>query len=55
MPMVEQGLLVEWIDISSEQSLLELYDWRIPVLRRLDNGDELAWPFEAAQIVAFLR
>ncbi|MGA9703107.1 glutaredoxin family protein [Pseudomonas sp.] len=55
MPLVEHGLLVELVDIADPDDLTEVYGLRIPVLRRVDNGNELDWPFDAAQIVAFLR
>ncbi|MFL7962884.1 Glutaredoxin-like domain [Pseudomonas sp. NFIX10] len=55
MPFVEHGLLVELVDISERQAWVDDYGLRIPVLRRLDTGAELDWPFEAEQIVTFLR
>ncbi|GAB3393420.1 glutaredoxin family protein [Azotobacter armeniacus] len=55
IPFVENGLLVELVDIAEDESRVARYGLRIPVLRRLDNGDELNWPFEAEQVVAFLR
>ncbi|WP_339409807.1 glutaredoxin family protein [Pseudomonas sp. EA_35y_Pfl2_R5] len=55
MPFVEHGLLVELIDIAEHEHLVEDYGLRIPVLRRSDTGAELNWPFEAEQIVEFLR
>ncbi|MES2821538.1 MAG: glutaredoxin family protein [Pseudomonadota bacterium] len=55
MPFVEHGLLVELVDIAEHQELIDDYALRIPVLRRVDNGDELEWPFEAAQLATFLR
>ena len=49
LPLVEQGYtVVELIDISEDESLLERYGVRIPVLggRDLDgNWQELPWPF----------
>lgn len=54
MPMIERGLLVELIDISADEALCERYAGATPVLRRMDTGAELGWPFEAEQIVAFL-
>jgi hypothetical protein len=54
MPWVELGLLVELIDIVDHPQLLETYGQHIPVLRRLDTGAELAWPFEPEQISRFL-
>lgn len=55
LPLVEHGLLVELVDISVSEALVEDYGLRIPVLRRVDTGAELDWPFEVEQIVAFLR
>ena len=55
MPLVEHGLLVELIDIAGSEALFEAYGLRIPVLRRVDTGAELGWPFDTEQIVAFLR
>ncbi|HWV10798.1 MAG TPA: glutaredoxin family protein [Pseudomonas sp.] len=55
MPFVERGLLVELVDIADDEALVETYGLRIPVLRRSDTGAELNWPFEAEQVVAFLR
>ncbi|AMZ71828.1 MULTISPECIES: glutaredoxin family protein [Pseudomonas] len=54
MPLVEHGLLVELVDISEREAWVDSYGLRIPVLRRLDTGAELDWPFEAEQIVKFL-
>ncbi|MHA6493546.1 glutaredoxin family protein [Pseudomonas borbori] len=55
MPIVEHGLLVELVDIAEQESQLEAYGLRIPVLRRCDTGAELDWPFDADQVVNFLR
>lgn len=55
MPLVEHGLLVELVDIAEDgPGLVEAYGLRIPVLRRMDTGVELDWPFDAEQVVAFL-
>lgn len=54
MPFVENGLLVELVDIAEDESQADRYGLRIPVLRRLDNGGELDWPFEAEQVATFL-
>ncbi|CAE6927307.1 MULTISPECIES: glutaredoxin family protein [Pseudomonas] len=54
IPFVEHGLLVELIDIAEHEEWVEQYALSIPVLRRVDTGAELNWPFEAEQIVAFL-
>ncbi|WP_112194273.1 glutaredoxin family protein [Pseudomonas sp. LG1E9] len=55
MPLVERGLLVELVDITDPADLTEAYSLRIPVLRRVDTGAELDWPFDTEQVVAFLR
>ncbi len=55
MPFVENGLLVELIDIAEREDWVETYGLRIPVLRRVDTGAELNWPFEAVQVVSFLQ
>lgn len=55
MPLVEHGLMVELVDIAESDALFEQYGLSIPVLRRCDTGGELGWPFDAEQVVAFLR
>ncbi len=55
MPLVDHGLLVELVDIAGPEDLTEAYGLRIPVLRRLDTGAELDWPFDTDQVVTFLR
>ena len=55
MPLVEHGLMVELIDIADSDALFEAYGLRIPVLRRVDTGAELGWPFDADQVVNFLQ
>ncbi|MBD8150358.1 glutaredoxin family protein [Pseudomonas fluorescens] len=55
MPLVEHGLLVELVDITDPVDVTEVYGLRIPVLRRVDTGAELDWPFDTEQVVAFLR
>lgn len=54
MPLVEHGLLVELVDIGDNERLFENYALRIPVLRRLDTGAELDWPFSVERVVSFL-
>lgn len=38
---------IECIDIADDDGLLEQYGARIPVLRRIADGAELGWPFDA--------
>ena len=55
MPLVyEDGLLVELVDIADSEEMVEAYSLRIPVLRRVDTGAELDWPFDIDQVVHFL-
>lgn len=54
MPLIEHGLLVELVDIAEQETLNDAYSLRIPVLRRVDTGAELDWPFDTAQVVTFL-
>jgi hypothetical protein len=55
MPLVEHGLMVELVDIAEDEGMNEAYGLRMPVLRRTDTGAELDWPFDAGQVVEFLR
>ena len=43
------------VEISESEPLLIAYGIRIPVLRREDNKAELNWPFNAQDVVQFLR
>lgn len=54
LPFVEHGLLVELVDIADDPRHFDDYSLRIPVLRRTDTGEELDWPFEAAQVASLL-
>ncbi len=47
-------ITAEHIDIVADDDLLEKYGVRIPVLKRLDTGAELGWPFDAESVVQFL-
>ncbi len=47
-------LAAEYIDIASDDALLERYGTRIPVLRRVDDGAELGWPFDARALKEFV-
>lgn len=44
------GRPVRLREIADDEALLERYGVRIPVLRRLETGAELDWPFDAAAI-----
>lgn len=43
------------IDIADDDMLLERYGLLIPVLRLEKNGSELHWPFNAAELHAWLQ
>jgi hypothetical protein len=47
---------IQWknIEITEDLLLLENYGIKIPVLKRLDNNAEIAWPFTATDIETFL-
>ena len=47
-------LLIEKIEITDSEALVERYGVHIPVLRRKDNQQELFWPFNKASLSAFL-
>ena len=46
---------VKLVDISEDETLLAIYELRIPVLQRQDTKAELNWPFTSADIIEFLR
>jgi glutaredoxin len=50
------GVEAAHIDIAEEEDddLIEKYGVRIPVLKRLDTGGELGWPFDAEAVARFL-
>lgn len=50
----ELGIQAEYVDIADDDELLEKYGIRIPVLKRVDTGAELGWPFDAAAVSRFL-
>jgi len=55
MPLVDENCwLVELVDIADSEEMVEAYSLRIPVLRRVDTGAELVWPFDTEQVVHFL-
>jgi hypothetical protein len=43
------------VEIADDVELLERYGRRIPVLRRLETGEELDWPFDAAAVQRLLE
>ena len=49
------GIVLEMIDISASDELVEIYGIRIPVLRFQDYEEELGWPFTAGEFLQFAR
>ncbi len=47
-------LRITYFNVHKEPSLRHQYGARIPVLKRNDTAEELAWPFDIAQLSAFL-
>jgi len=50
----EIGIEADHVDVVEDDELLEKYGFRIPVLKRVDTGAELGWPFDALAISRFL-
>jgi hypothetical protein len=48
------GLSWQTIDIAEDDVLIERYGTRIPVLSRVDNDDELDWPFPKEEIMQLI-
>lgn len=46
----QTGMAIGLVEIADDAELLERYGVRIPVLRRLETGGELDWPFDATAI-----
>ncbi len=49
-----QDCVVEAQDIAQSDALIEQYGVRIPVLVCENSGQELGWPFDADQLLAFV-
>ena len=54
LPFVGGEASVELLDIVESEEWLQRYSLLIPVLRRLDSGAELNWPFDQGQVATFL-
>lgn len=46
---------IELIDIVESEELIQQYGIRIPVLSQMGEKKELGWPFDYAQLLAFLN
>ena len=53
--LLEVGIEADYVDIADDDELLEKYGIRIPVLKRVDTGAELGWPFDAVAVLRFLE
>ncbi|RDV25964.1 glutaredoxin family protein [Alteromonas aestuariivivens] len=49
------SLDIEKFNIREDTQLYHLYAVRIPVIKRLDNGEELGWPFDLTRLEQFLK
>lgn len=45
---------VDLVDIAYDDELMARYALKIPVLRDVASGRELAWPFDQAALAAFI-
>lgn len=52
--LVQLGIEAEHIDIVDDDELMECYGTRIPVVKRLDSGSELGWPFDVEALQRFI-
>ncbi|WP_200834024.1 glutaredoxin family protein [Nitrincola tapanii] len=50
-----QDFEVDWVEIAYDDTLMQTYAERIPVLRHPASGQELGWPFDCDQLQKFLR
>lgn len=48
---------LEWstIEIAEDPNLLSLYELKIPVIKRVDSGNEISWPFTSNQIIQLIK
>lgn len=53
--LAQMGIEAEHIDIVDDDALLECYGTRIPVVKRMDDGSELGWPFDVAALQRFIE
>lgn len=48
-------LHVSSVDIATDEELVSLYGIRIPVIRRIEDGQELGWPFNRVELALFIN
>jgi hypothetical protein len=49
-----QQIAVELVDIAESDELMDAYALHIPVLRHVETGADLGWPFDGMQVQAFV-
>jgi Glutaredoxin-like domain (DUF836) len=49
------GVTIEMIDIAEQEQWQESYAIRIPVLYHPETRKELAWPFDKADVIQFIK
>jgi glutaredoxin-related protein len=53
-PLAGNGVVVQQVDITESETLMQRYQLRIPVLRRDDTGAELDYPFGLGELMEWL-
>lgn len=43
------------MEITADDKLMQMYEVKIPVVKRLDNGKEIYWPFTLDKLELFLH
>ena len=54
-PLATGEVVLQQVDIADDDELFERYGLLIPVLRRIDIGQELNWPFDQQQVLDLLQ
>ena len=49
---IEKEFHLKAIDISSDESLVEAYGIRIPVVKNKQTNEELGWPFQLEELAS---
>ena len=57
LKVLASDLDLKWtsIEIADDAKLLALYELKIPVLKRVDNHQEIYWPFTLNDIMALIE
>ncbi len=53
-PFLSSNLSLKEVDISESDDLMSRYGIRIPVIKRIDSGAEIGWPFDQQDFLDFL-